>query len=192
MSHCQLLSPLKRFSSRIKTFNNTSQFILLVDKVNRQWPHHTNHKHSSTTNMVFWKEQRAWAGTLKYFGGQRVMKVHTLEYVEAGVILPYNSSMTRTSQMEALIQTLYNKLSSNGWCLVLLHFFAIQYYSSLPLLHWLSCMMNTKDIGGDKLSGKLFNDLPFGDQAQFMVTLLHIVYFPWSPCHYLTRIISYI
>lgn len=28
-------------------------------------------------------------------------------------------------------------------------------------------MMNTKDMGGDKLSGKLFNDLPFGNQAQF-------------------------
>lgn len=33
------------------------------------------------------------------------MKVHTLEYVEAGVILPYNSLLTRTSQMEALINT---------------------------------------------------------------------------------------
>lgn len=53
------------------------------------------------------------------------MKVHTLEYIEAGVILPYNSSLTRTSQVEALTQTLYNKLSSNGWCLVLLHFLAI-------------------------------------------------------------------
>lgn len=49
--------------------------------------------------------------------------MNTLEYVEAGVILPYNSSLITTSQMEALIQTPYDKLSSNSWCLVLLHFF---------------------------------------------------------------------